>query len=212
MGRIRRPQPPGLKGDDRLVNLIQWFSLFGSVVAASLITARLGAAPHTQLFAAVFCATLPMGILQASNATNSYATAFWLICVTYYLLALHAAPTWADAAWAGASLGLALLTKPTAYVFAAPLLAWLCGGWASPTAGTADSPGDPSCSASGDHPGYEHAPLFPKLRSDGAISGPGKEGDAGESGTTRTGRTPAPPWRPTWSAMRPWSCVRRRAG
>ena len=169
-----------LKGDDRLVNLIQWFSLCGSVVAASLIAARLGAPPPTQLFAAVFCATLPMGILQASNAANSYVTAFWLICLTYYLLRLHAAPTWADAAWAGASLGLALLTKPTAYVFAAPLLAWLCGAWLL-------RPREPrprlaahfavllAISLAMNTPHYlRNYALY------GAVLGPGKEGDAGE--------------------------------
>jgi hypothetical protein len=118
-----------LKGDDRLVNLVQWFSMCGSVVGVSLIAERLGAALRFQLFAAVFCASLPMGILQASSSNNCYVTAFWLVCFAYYLLRLHTAPSWEGVVAAGVSLGLALFTKPTAYVFAAPLTAWLLGAW-----------------------------------------------------------------------------------
>ncbi len=180
-----------LKGDDRFVNLVQWFSMCGSVVGVSLIAQRLGAAPRVQLFAAVFCATLPMGVLQASSTNNNYVTAYWLVCFTYYLLGLYAQPSWAGAAAAGAGLGLALFTKPTAYVFAAPLAAWLLAAWLlqpperrprlaarfAVLVGIALSINTPHY--------VRNYNLF------GAVLGPGKEGDAGEYDYRNTTHSPA---------------------
>jgi hypothetical protein len=115
-----------LGGEERLANLVQWFSMLGSVVGVSLIAKRLGASVRGQLFSPLFCATLPMGILQASSSQNDYVAAFWLVCLVVALLALRAEPTSPmQAVLVGASLGLALLTKGTAYLFAAPLLALL---------------------------------------------------------------------------------------
>ena len=53
-----------LAGSDRFANLVQWMSMFGSVIAASLVASRLGAGQKGQLFAALFAVTLPMGVLQ----------------------------------------------------------------------------------------------------------------------------------------------------
>ena len=114
-----------LAGSDRLANLVQWFSMAGSVLGVSLIARQLGAGPLGQLFSSLLCATLPLGILQASSTQNDYVLAFWLVCLTHLLLRLRANPSWSCALAAGASLGLALLTKGTAYLFAAPLLACL---------------------------------------------------------------------------------------
>ena len=112
--------------DERLTNLIQWFSMLGSLVGVSLIAQQLGATPRGQLFSAFFCAALPMGILQAASTQNDYVTAFWLVCLVYALLALDAQPRGVvHTLAAGASLGLALLTKATAYVFVGPLLLFL---------------------------------------------------------------------------------------
>jgi 4-amino-4-deoxy-L-arabinose transferase-like glycosyltransferase len=118
-----------LAGGDRPANLVQWFSTAGAVLGVSLLAARLGAGPRGQAFGALFCATLPMGILQASSTQNDAVLAFWLVCLAYHVLRLHERPSWGNAAGAGASLGLALLTKGTAYLFAAPLVAWLGAVW-----------------------------------------------------------------------------------
>jgi hypothetical protein len=76
-----------------------------------------------------------MGILQASTTQNDYVTSFWLVCFVHALfdLAGSTAST-GQALRAGAALGLALLTKATAYVFAAPVAAVLLlapGRWHS---------------------------------------------------------------------------------
>ena len=114
-----------LTGGDRWANLVQWFSMVGSVVGVSLIALQLGADLCGQVLAAVVAATIPMGILQASGTQNHYVTAFWLVCFAYYALRFMAAPGWANSVGVGASLGLAILTKEFSYMYAAPFVVWL---------------------------------------------------------------------------------------
>jgi 4-amino-4-deoxy-L-arabinose transferase-like glycosyltransferase len=109
-----------LSGGDLLANCPQLLGLLGSTIGVSLIAAQLGASPRGQLLSAVICATLPMAILQASNAQNDLILGFWLVCfVSALLWAMHPGG-WLPIALAGASLGLAILTKATAYLFALP--------------------------------------------------------------------------------------------
>ena len=56
------------------------------------------------------CATIPMGIMQSSTTQNDYVTALWLVCLASALLAIGR-PGSLPVLGAGASLGLALLTK-----------------------------------------------------------------------------------------------------
>ena len=114
-----------LAGSDRLANLVQFASMLGSVIGVSLVAWKLHADKRGQLFAAVFAATIPMGVLEASGNLNDYVTAFWFLCFLNYLIDLVDASSttlWRNAALCGASLGLALLTKMTAVLFAAPFL------------------------------------------------------------------------------------------
>lgn len=110
---------------DRFANLVQWFAMCGSIVAASLIVREFGASGRIQAFASVITATIPMGILQASSTQNDLVVAFWLACFVYFGMLLSRTPAMPAALACGASLGLAFLTKGTAYIFAAPFLAWL---------------------------------------------------------------------------------------
>jgi Dolichyl-phosphate-mannose-protein mannosyltransferase len=112
-----------LGGGDRLVNLVQWLCSIASLIGVSVIAKQLGATPRGQLISAVVGVTIPMGILQASTTQNDYAAALWLVCLVSALLALESRPGSMPVLGAGASLGLALLTKGTSYVFAAPFLA-----------------------------------------------------------------------------------------
>lgn len=128
-------QPPGaeflilhfqaLAGNDRFVNLVQWFSLAGSIIAASLIAAELGASRFGQILTGFVVAVLPMGILQSSSTQNDLVAGFWLAVFVYFLIRLFKDPMPGPERWAaGCSLGLALLTKGTSYIFALP---WLAG-------------------------------------------------------------------------------------
>jgi hypothetical protein len=114
-----------ISGGDRFANLIQWLSMLGSAIAVSLIAQQLGANLRGQVFAAVFAATLPMGILQGSSTQNDYAVCFWVVCfVSCGLAGMSAGITLSNTLRIGASLGLALLTKTTAYIFSLPFIIW----------------------------------------------------------------------------------------
>ncbi|MEW6403119.1 MAG: glycosyltransferase family 39 protein [Chloroflexota bacterium] len=114
-----------LTDSDRLVNLIQWFSLIGSAIGVSLLARQLRAGPRGQIFAAVFCSTIPMGILQGSTTQTDYVVSFWLVCCIYFAFRLKERDQIRYALAAGAAMGLAILTKPTAYVYAFPFMAWI---------------------------------------------------------------------------------------
>ena len=113
-----------LSGGDRWANLVQWFAMVGSVIGVTLLAKDLGADVRGQVYTAVVSATIPMGILQGATAQNDYVVAFWLVALVFYLRRPRTAAGWWSGAGAGAALGLALLTKSTAYLFAFPFLIW----------------------------------------------------------------------------------------
>ncbi len=115
-----------LSSGDCLANLVQWFSMMGSTIGVTLIVRQLGGNTSSQILAAVLAATIPMGILQASGSQNDYVISFWLVSFVYCALQMrvwHAGRT--CSVWAACSLGLALLTKGTAYLYAFPFMIWL---------------------------------------------------------------------------------------
>lgn len=118
-----------LSGSDRFANLVQWASLIGSLAGVSLIARRLGADARGQVLAAVVAVTIPMGILQATSTQTDFVVGWWLICFVYYgLVVMQDGPDgllrgpWPLAA---GSLGLAILTKATAYLYALPFVLWI---------------------------------------------------------------------------------------
>jgi hypothetical protein len=66
-----------------------------------------------------------MGILQASSTQNDYVVSFWLVCLAYYILLVIKTKNQPDLLFfIGASLGLALLTKSSGYLYAFPFMVW----------------------------------------------------------------------------------------
>lgn len=114
-----------LSCSDRFANLVQWFSMVGSLIGVSLIAQSFGANRRGQIFSALFAATIPMGILQASSAQNDYVTTFWLVCFINCILMLSKSRQGFYLFMNGISLGLALLSKATAYIYVLPFLFWL---------------------------------------------------------------------------------------
>jgi hypothetical protein len=104
-----------LTGSDHFINLIAFAAFLASIIGISALAAALGLGRTGQALAALFCATLPDGILQASGAKNDWLLAFFLVAAVYFA-ARRELP------FAGISLGLALATKATGYLFAPPAI------------------------------------------------------------------------------------------
>ena len=114
-----------LSGSDRLANFVQWFSMTGSLIGVSLIAKTLGANRRGQILASVFCATIPMGIMQGSSTQTDYVCSFWIVCFAYFSIRSKNKCDFISLMAAGLTLGLAILTKATAYLFAFPFSVWL---------------------------------------------------------------------------------------
>ena len=115
-------QGRALSGNDYLANLVQWFSLLGSITGISKITSHLGMNRKMQITAALFFATLPMAILQASSTQNDLIEAFFIICMAERFLAWQKTGTLSVGIDFGLTLGLSILTKGTAYPVALPFV------------------------------------------------------------------------------------------
>jgi len=113
-----------LTGGDRLANGVQWFSFVGCAVGISLIARYLGGNRKTQGLAALLAVTLPMAILEGSSTQNDLVLSFWLVCFVACILSYKKNPTHLKLWAIGASLGLAVLTKPVGYMYAFPFLVW----------------------------------------------------------------------------------------
>ena len=124
-----------LSGGDHLAGLVQWASMVGVLVGTSLIARDLGAGRAGQLCATIFAASLPIGVLESTSTQNDYVVAFWLVCGMACAVRLErASGSEARPARAallvglGASVGLALLTKATAYLLVLPIGLWVALG------------------------------------------------------------------------------------
>ena len=105
-----------LAGDDRWLNFFQWFAMIGSVVGVSVLAGRLGAGTRGQLFSALVAATVPMGVLQSNSTQTDYVLTFWVICTAVFVWRAVFAKDEASVVWTGLSVGLAVLTKGTAFI------------------------------------------------------------------------------------------------
>ena len=111
--------------NDIFSNLAQWFSMFFTLLIITFVTRELGGNSKAQFFSLVFVITLPMGILQSSSTQTDYVTSLWLVCFIYFFLKYSQDKKFKNIIGLSISLGLSVLTKPTAYLFAFPFCLWL---------------------------------------------------------------------------------------
>ncbi|MEL6232249.1 MAG: glycosyltransferase family 39 protein [Cyanobacteria bacterium J06627_3] len=115
-----------LSHSDRFSGSVQWVSMLGSMFGVSLIAKELGARRNGQILAGIFAATMPMAVLQGSSTNNDHVVALWMVCFVYFaLVTMRQGIRPLSVVCLGASLGLAILTKGTAYIYAFPFCIWL---------------------------------------------------------------------------------------
>ncbi len=118
-----------LAGNDYYANLVQFFCFAAVGVTASLIAQECGQTFKTQIVAAFLTATIPMAILQASGTQNDLVVGLFVLTFFYFYLKAVKSGDWSDFFFAGLSLGAALLSKGTGYVFCFPIGAFLFFGY-----------------------------------------------------------------------------------
>ena len=111
--------------NDIFSNLAQWFSMFFTLLIITFVTRELGGNSKAQFFSLVFVITFQMGILKISSTQTDYVTSLWLVCFIYFFLKYSQDKKFKNIIGLSISLGLSVLTKPTAYLFAFPFCLWL---------------------------------------------------------------------------------------
>lgn len=113
-----------LTGNDRMMNVIQWFSFVSIVLTISLIYDELESGKNKGRFiTAVLAATIPMAILQASGTQNDILTSYLVTIAVWRFLKLAKRNSFGNLLVFALSVSLALYTKTTSYIYLAPLLA-----------------------------------------------------------------------------------------
>lgn len=121
--------PVLLGNSDVFAPLIQWCGYVGTCLAIARICAQLGGSKKACLYAVLFFATVPMCILQASNTESGHVVGFFICCFVSFFLQWKKEPSLRHAVWVGLALGLAILSKGSAYPFAAAtvlIMLFLC--------------------------------------------------------------------------------------
>lgn len=112
-----------LSGGDFFANTVQWLAFLGCILATSLLSKYCGRS-NDQVTTAFVCAAIPMAIMQSTTTQTDLAASYWVICFTYFIFRTKSYHS-PDFFWLAASLGLAVLAKPTASIFSIPLICLL---------------------------------------------------------------------------------------
>lgn len=113
-----------LTGGDRFASLAQWSAVAGLGLAASVIARELGATRRGQLLSALIVVSTPIVVAEASSTQTDAVVGFWLAAFAALML-MDDGLAMTTAVLLGACLGLAALTKGTAYVYGLPLVIWM---------------------------------------------------------------------------------------
>lgn len=110
-----------LQDSDTFSFVIQWIFSLGSCVAVSLLAEISGANKKTQYLSFFIAGTIPMVILQSSSTQNDVVVSFFILMTAYFMLKNLKENQPSTAILSGFSIGQAILTKGTAYVFLFPI-------------------------------------------------------------------------------------------
>lgn len=111
---------------DYFVNVPQWLAFMGSIAIIANITELLGGKPKARLCAAIFAATLPNAVIQASNTDSCLIVTYFLSLMVLLWLKWRKDHKLTHLALLGICLGLAILSKGSAYPVAFPVVCMIC--------------------------------------------------------------------------------------
>jgi hypothetical protein len=111
---------------DRLANSLQLFYYINCLICISLVTKALGGSTRQQLSSTLITALIPMAIIESNTTQNDVIAGFFIIAFVYMTIMLLRGyqTSFLHVILTGASLGLAFLTKGTAYIFTILFVAW----------------------------------------------------------------------------------------
>ncbi|WP_165778138.1 ArnT family glycosyltransferase [Raineya orbicola] len=110
-----------LTQNDYFVNLPQWLSFVGLIAASSLIASELGISRKGQILTAFLVLAIPIALLQAYSTQNDLVGAFFSICSFWFFLKILKRK-YQYSVLLGGSIGMAILTKGTSYLYLTPLI------------------------------------------------------------------------------------------
>jgi hypothetical protein len=113
-----------LTGNDALCNFVQWLSYAGCIWLGSMLAELFGANTRGVMFAGFFVATMPLTVLQSTTTQTDLVMTFWLAGALYGCIRFGRERSSETLFIFAASLGLALLTKSVAAIYALPLGVW----------------------------------------------------------------------------------------
>ncbi len=114
-----------LTNTDYLLNVPQWLAMVGSAITVSLIAGKFNANQKNQILSAIFSITIPMGILQSTSTQTDYMVTLWIVISIYFLISYLEVQNLKNIIGFSLALSLAILTKPTAYIFLFPFCLWM---------------------------------------------------------------------------------------
>ena len=108
-----------LSQGDYYANLVQWISYILSILTVTLIAKELKVSPKGQWITGALATALPMAILQSSSTQNDLVVSAFCLSFVYFLTKVTKESNWENVLFAALSMGFALATKGTAYIFIA---------------------------------------------------------------------------------------------
>lgn len=117
--------------DDRLFNLVQWFSFVGMAVAVYELTAMFSPSRATRYIALLLAVTTPMAVLQATSTQSDLLSSFMLLSFLIFGLRmafcgnLSMSERMGEAVFCGLALGLGLLAKATNFLYCGVFSLWI---------------------------------------------------------------------------------------
>jgi hypothetical protein len=111
-----------LNGNDNFSNSVQLFYLTFSIIGIWSILDYFNCSRFHKLLAAFLLITIPSAELQATTTKNDIVCGFFVIIALYYCIKTYYEININNFIFLGLSIGLAIFTKGTAYLFLAPFL------------------------------------------------------------------------------------------